>query len=138
LLNVDNSLIVPSGTKVRVLLTADDVIHAWWVPAFGMKKDAIPGLVNELWFQVDEGKEGLYRGQCAELCGRDHGFMPIVVDVRSKADFARWLDEEKAKATQAAAPAADPSVVPADAPDEAVPAETPATVQLAPATPAAG
>ncbi|HRX88365.1 MAG TPA: cytochrome c oxidase subunit II, partial [Steroidobacteraceae bacterium] len=74
LLNVDNPLVIPAGTKVRVLLTAQDVIHSWWVPAFGMKKDAIPGFVNELWIKVDEDKTGLYRGQCAELCGRDHGF----------------------------------------------------------------
>ena len=80
LLDVDHPLVVPVGTKVRVLLTAGDVIHAWWVPAFGMKKDAIPGFVNELWFRAEQ--IGIYRGQCAELCGRDHGFMPVVVDVR--------------------------------------------------------
>ena len=72
-------------------ITGADVIHAWWVPAFGVKKDAIPGYVNEAWFKVDADKTGLYRGQCAELCGRDHGFMPIVVDVRSEADFDAWL-----------------------------------------------
>lgn len=97
LVDVDNPLVVPAGTKVRLLLTAQDVIHAWWVPAFGMKKDAIPGFVNEIWFRVDEDKTGLYRGQCAELCGRDHAFMPIVVDVRSKTDFAAWLEEQKAR-----------------------------------------
>ena len=80
LLEVDHPLVVPVGAKVRVLLTAADVIHAWWVPAFGMKKDAIPGFVNELWFRADE--PGIYRGQCAELCGRDHGFMPVVVEVK--------------------------------------------------------
>ncbi|HPF25174.1 MAG: cytochrome c oxidase subunit II [Steroidobacteraceae bacterium] len=101
LLNVDNPLVIPAGTKVRVLLTAQDVIHSWWVPAFGMKKDAIPGFVNELWIKVDEDKTGLYRGQCAELCGRDHGFMPIVVDVKSKADFAAWLVAQKAAAQPA-------------------------------------
>lgn len=106
LLNVDNPMVVPSGTKVRLLVTATDVIHAWWVPAFGMKKDAIPGFVNEMWFQVDEDKTGLYRGQCTELCGRDHAFMPIVVDVRSKADFDTWLkttaeSQKAAKAGQA-------------------------------------
>ncbi len=85
LLDVDRPLVVPVGKKVRVLLTAGDVIHAWWVPAFGMKKDAIPGFVNELWFRADQ--VGIYRGQCAELCGRDHAFMPVVVDVRSEADF---------------------------------------------------
>jgi cytochrome c oxidase subunit 2 len=93
LLDVDNPLVVPVGTKVRVLLTAQDVIHAWWVPAFGMKKDAIPGFVNELWFRADQ--LGTYRGQCAELCGRDHAFMPVVVDVRSQADFDSWLKSQQ-------------------------------------------
>jgi len=91
LLEVDNYLVVPSGRKVRALITANDVIHAWWIPAFGTKKDAIPGYINELWFNVDEGKEGLYRGQCAELCGKDHAFMPIVVKVVSGAEFDSWL-----------------------------------------------
>ncbi|HMN44689.1 MAG TPA: cytochrome c oxidase subunit II [Povalibacter sp.] len=89
LLNVDKPLVVPVDTKVRLLLTSADVIHAWWVPAFGMKKDAIPGFVNEIWFKAEE--TGVYRGQCAELCGRDHGFMPVVVDVKSKEDYAAWL-----------------------------------------------
>ena len=89
LLEVDNPLVVPEKTKVRILLTAADVIHAWWVPALGVKKDAVPGFVNELWFNADE--TGTYRGQCAELCGRDHGFMPIVVEVKSKADYAAWV-----------------------------------------------
>lgn len=102
LLNVDHPLIIPSGVKVRLLLTGNDVIHAWWVPEFGMKRDAIPGFVNEMWIQVDEGKEGTYRGQCVELCGRDHGFMPIVVVVKTKQDFAAWLAAQQ----QASAPAA--------------------------------
>jgi cytochrome c oxidase subunit 2 len=105
LLNVDNPLVVPAGTKVRLLLTGADVIHSWWVPALGVKKDAIPGFVNEAWFNVDADKPGLYRGQCAELCGRDHAFMPIVVDVRSKPDFEAWLKEKAAQQKQAAAPA---------------------------------
>jgi cytochrome c oxidase subunit II len=104
LLNVDNPLIVPSGTKVRLLVTAADVIHAWWVPAFGMKKDAIPGYVNEMWFNVDADKTGLYRGQCTELCGRDHAFMPIVVDVRTKEEFDKWLKATAEQQKQAAAP----------------------------------
>jgi cytochrome c oxidase subunit II len=108
LLNVDHPLVVPVGAKVRLLITGADVIHSWWVPAFGVKKDAIPGFVNEAWFKVDTDKPGLYRGQCAELCGRDHGFMPIVVDVRSQADFAAWLKEQSAQ-KQAAAPAAAPA-----------------------------
>jgi cytochrome c oxidase subunit II len=91
LLDVDNVLVIPAGQKIRFLLTAQDVIHAWWVPDFGMKKDAIPGYVNEIWVQVDADKTGTYRGQCAELCGRDHGFMPIVVEVKSPAEFDAWL-----------------------------------------------
>src|SRR5579862_166009 len=108
LLNVDHPLVVPVGTKVRLLITGADVIHSWWVPAFGVKKDAIPGFVNEAWFKVDTDKPGLYRGQCAELCGRDHGFMPIVVDARSKADFKSWLQEQAQAQKQAASPAAAP------------------------------
>jgi len=106
LLDVDRPLIVPVGVKVRVLLTAGDVIHAWWVPQFGMKKDAIPGFVNEMWFQADQ--PGVYRGQCAELCGRDHGFMPIVVEVRSQEDFDSWIksQQEGAKTAQAGATSA--------------------------------
>jgi cytochrome c oxidase subunit 2 len=96
LLNVDQPLVVPAGVKVRVLLTAQDVIHAWWVPALAIKKDAIPGFVNETWFDIDADKVGIYRGQCAELCGRDHGFMPIVLDVRSPQDFEQWLKERQA------------------------------------------
>jgi len=91
LLEVDKHLVVPSGRKVRALITANDVIHAWWIPAFGAKKDAIPGYINELWFNVDEGKEGLYRGQCAELCGKDHAFMPIVVEVVTGEEFDNWV-----------------------------------------------
>ncbi len=93
LLEVDKPLVVPVGAKVRVLLTSADVIHAWWVPDFGMKKDAIPGFVNELWFRADE--PGIYRGQCAELCGRDHGFMPVVVDVRPQAEYEAWLKAQQ-------------------------------------------
>src|SRR3954469_3934308 len=97
LLDVDNVLVIPAGTKIRFLLTAQDVIHAWWVPAFGMKKDAIPGYMNEIWVQVDADKVGTYRGQCAELCGQDHGFMPIVVEVKSPADFDAWLRAKQAE-----------------------------------------
>ena len=105
LLDVDKPLVIPSGTKVRLLLTSMDVIHAWWVPDFGAKRSAIPGYVNELWFKVESGKEGIYRGQCAALCGRDHGFMPVVVDVRTPDDFKKWVEEQKAASKQAAAPA---------------------------------
>ncbi len=93
-----NPLVIPSGTKVRLLLTSQDVIHAWWVPDFGAKRSAIPGFINELWFKVDPGKEGIYRGQCAALCGRDHGFMPVVVDVRTPDEFKKWVEEQKAAA----------------------------------------
>ena len=110
LLNVDHPLVVPAGVKVRLLLSAQDVIHAWWVPALAIKKDAIPGFINTAWFQIDTDKTGLYRGQCAELCGRDHGFMPIVVDVRSKADFDAWL-----KTQQAMQRPAEPAVAATDA-----------------------
>jgi cytochrome c oxidase subunit II len=106
LLDVDKPLVIPSGTKVRLLLTSMDVIHAWWVPDFGAKRSAIPGFVNELWFKVDSGKEGIYRGQCAALCGRDHGFMPVVVDVRTPDDFKKWVDEQKAATKQAGPPQA--------------------------------
>jgi cytochrome c oxidase subunit 2 len=116
LLDVDNPMVVPVGTKVRLLVTANDVIHSWWVPAFGMKKDAIPGFVNEMWFRVEPDKAGIYRGQCTELCGRDHAFMPIVVDARSKADYDTWVQatQEKQKAQQpqqAQAPATPPAAV---------------------------
>jgi cytochrome c oxidase subunit II len=103
LLDVDRPLVVPVGVKVRVLLTSSDVIHAWWVPQFGMKKDAIPGFVNELWFRAEE--PGIYRGQCAELCGRDHAFMPVVVDVRAREDYESWLKSQQEGAQPAAAPA---------------------------------
>ena len=131
LLNVDHPFVVPVDTKVRLLVTAADVIHSWWVPAFGVKKDAIPGFVNEAWFKVDKDKPGLYRGQCAELCGRDHGFMPIVVDARSKEDFAAWLKQKAAEQKQAAAPRGSSS----GAPGSAAPATAPAPA--APAAPAA-
>jgi cytochrome c oxidase subunit 2 len=110
LLSVDHPLVVPAGAKIRLLLTANDVIHSWWVPAFGMKKDAIPGFVNEMWFKVDEDKPGVYRGQCVELCGRDHGFMPIVVDVRSKADFEAWVKEQAASSSEKAPATAQAAV----------------------------
>ena len=100
LLEVDNPLVVPINAKVRVLVTAGDVIHSWWMPAFGVKQDAIPGFVRDTWFRAD--KVGIYRGQCAELCGKEHGFMPIVVEVKSKDDYAKWAGEQKAKLVAAA------------------------------------
>jgi cytochrome c oxidase subunit 2 len=112
LLDVDKPMVVPSGTKVRLLLTSQDVIHAWWVPDFGAKRSAIPGFVNELWFKVDPGKEGTYRGQCTSLCGRDHAFMPIVVVVKTPDDFKKWVEEQKAAVKQAALPGAKPAAPP--------------------------
>jgi len=109
LLEVDNPLVVPVGRKVRVLITANDVIHAWWVPDFGMKKDAIPGYINELWFRADE--PGVYRGQCAELCGRDHGFMPVVVEVKPQAEYDAWIEAQKAARQAAAAPVAQTAAI---------------------------
>ncbi|MCC7198864.1 MAG: cytochrome c oxidase subunit II [Gammaproteobacteria bacterium] len=106
LLDVDNPLVVPVGTKIRILLTANDVIHSWWVPDFGMKRDAIPGFINEMWISVDADKPGTYRGQCVELCGRDHGFMPVVVVAKPKAEFQAWLEQKKAEARQAGVPVA--------------------------------
>jgi len=97
LLEVDEPLVVPVNTKVRFLITANDVIHSWWVPAIAVKKDAIPGFVNESWTIIEE--PGVYRGQCAELCGKDHGFMPIVVVAKEQADYDVWVAERKAAAS---------------------------------------
>jgi cytochrome c oxidase subunit 2 len=93
LLEVDNPLVVPVGQKVRLLMTANDVIHSWWVPEFGLKKDAIPGFINEAWIRVDT--PGTYRGQCTELCGKDHGFMPIVVEAVPLAEYQVWMGEQR-------------------------------------------
>jgi len=103
LLDVDKPLVVPTGVKIRLLLTANDVIHAWWVPDFGMKRDAVPGFMNEMWILVDADKPGTYRGQCAELCGADHGFMPIVVVAKPRAEFDAWLSAQKPEAGPALA-----------------------------------
>lgn len=95
LLEVDNPLVVPVGKKVRILATAGDVIHAFWVPAFGIKQDAIPGFVRDTWFKADN--PGVFRGQCAELCGKEHGFMPIVVEVKTAEDYSKWVADQKSK-----------------------------------------
>ncbi len=95
LLEVDKPMVMPSNRKVRFLITSNDVIHAWWIPKFGVKKDAIPGYINEFWTNVDS--PGTFRGQCAELCGKDHGFMPIVAEVLSPEDFDAWVEENKPK-----------------------------------------
>ena len=110
--DVDNALVLPVDTKVRFVVTADDVIHSWWVPALGWKQDAIPGIVNEAW--TDIRTPGIYRGQCAELCGKDHGFMPIVVKAVSKEEFSRWLAQQKAKSAPVpTAPATPVAAAPA-------------------------
>jgi cytochrome c oxidase subunit II len=93
LLEVDNEMVVPVGKKVRILTTAADVIHAWWIPAFGAKADAMPGFIRDTWFRAE--KEGTYRGQCTELCGKEHGYMPIVVRVVSQPEYAQWVGEQK-------------------------------------------
>jgi cytochrome c oxidase subunit 2 len=122
--DTDNYLVLPVGKKVRFLLTSDDVIHGWWVPDLAVKKDAIPGYINEMWAKIDE--PGIYRGQCTVLCGRDHGFMPIVVKAVPEAEFTQWLAQQKGGTTVAAAAsttASDASPAPAAPPP--APAEAP-------------
>ena len=101
LLEVDNAVVLPAHRKIRFLLTSNDVIHAWWIPKFGVKKDAIPGYVNEFWTNVDT--QGTYRGQCAELCGKDHGFMPIVAEVLAPDEFDAWVEAQQPKQVAATA-----------------------------------
>lgn len=131
LLDVDNPLVLPAGVKVQFVITADDVIHAWWVPDLGWKQDAIPGIINSTWTKIDQ--PGTYRGQCAELCGKDHGFMPIVVKVVPKAEFESWLDEREAALAPPSAPAPEvpaqsttPETAPETPPAPATTSETPA------------
>ena len=131
LLDVDNPLVLPAGVKVQFVITADDVIHAWWVPVLGWKQDAIPGIINSTWTKIDQ--PGTYRGQCAELCGKDHGFMPIVVKVLPKAEFDSWLAEREA--ALAPPPAAAPVAAPAAEP--ATPDSAPTTTPETPAAPVA-
>ncbi len=100
LLDVDNPVVVPRGSKVRMLFTSNDVIHSWWVPDLAIKKDAIPGIVNESWFRATE--TGTYRGQCAELCGKDHGYMPIVVEVVEPDAYQAWVDTRRDDASRVA------------------------------------
>jgi cytochrome c oxidase subunit 2 len=107
LLEVDNELVLPVGKKIRFLMTSEDVIHSWWMPDFAVKMDAIPGFINETWTRINE--PGVYRGVCAELCGRLHGFMPIVVRAVSQAEYDQWVEQklaEKAEAERLAAEAA--------------------------------
>ncbi len=122
LLDVDHMLVLPVNTKIRLVITADDVIHSWWVPAFGLKQDAIPGIVNEAWVDIQE--PGIYRGQCAELCGKDHGFMPIVVKAVTMDEYKAWIAEQKAAKQAAEAPVAAAAEGATDA--TTTPAATPA------------
>jgi cytochrome c oxidase subunit 2 len=126
--DVDHPLVLPANTRIRFVITADDVIHAWWVPALGWKQDAIPGVINEAWTQVEQ--PGTYRGVCAELCGKDHGFMPIVVKVLPKAEYQAWLAQQKAANAPAEAAPAPAEAAPAEAAptDEAAPAAEPVAV----------
>jgi cytochrome c oxidase subunit 2 len=101
LLEVDNPVVLPVGKKVRILLTSTDVIHTWWVPQFGVKRDAIPGFLRETWVKIEQ--PGTYRGQCAELCGKDHGFMPVVVHAVPESEYLAWVDEKKTQLAAAAA-----------------------------------
>lgn len=103
LLEVDRPLVIPAGKKIRLVMTSSDVIHAWWVPAFGVKQDAVPGFIRDTWFQVDQ--PGTYRGQCAELCGVGHGFMPVVVEVVAPDKYAEWLQAQKVQIASAKAAA---------------------------------
>ena len=102
LLEVDTDLVLPVGKKIRFLITANDVIHAWWVPELAVKKDAIPGFINEVWTRID--KPGVYRGQCAELCGKDHGFMPIVVRAVPEQEFDAWIVDKLSEEAEAGMP----------------------------------
>ena len=144
LLEVDNRLVLPVDTKIRFLLTANDVLHAWWVPDLAVKKDAVPGFVREIWTKIDE--PGVYRGQCAELCGRDHGFMPIVVEAVSKEDYAKWVASKGGKTmtdavVDAGTPAATAPTTGAGAlytdKENAVDSDKPAPTQVAQASAAA-
>ena len=101
LLDVDKRLVLPVNNRVRFLMTSNDVIHSWWVRDLGVKQDANPGFINDSWAYIE--KEGVYRGKCTELCGKDHGFMPVVVEVKSKADYAKWVADQKAAIAAAAA-----------------------------------
>jgi cytochrome c oxidase subunit 2 len=103
LMEVDNPIVVPINKKIRFLITSNDVIHSWWVPALGWKQDAIPGYINDAWAEVKE--PGTYRGRCAELCGKDHGFMPIVLVAKTEEDYKAWVAQQKAGAAAAAAAA---------------------------------
>lgn len=104
LLEVDNRIAIPVDTTIRVLMTSEDVLHNWAVPAFGIKMDTVPGRINESWIRVPAARAGVYRGQCSELCGVNHGYMPIVIEAKSKQDFAKWLNKAKKEFANDASP----------------------------------
>ncbi len=133
LLEVDNPMVVPMNRKVRVLITANDVLHAWYVPALGVKQDAIPGFVRDAWFKAE--KPGIYRGQCAELCGKEHGFMPTVVEVKTEAEYEKWVIAQKLKygVVDKNAPAAATVAAPAAVASAATPVVSTAAVAAVPA-----
>lgn len=115
LLEVNNPMVVPAGKKVRLLITSNDVIHGWYVPQLGINQYGIPGFVKDTWFKAD--KPGTYRGQCSQICGKEHGYMPIVVVAKAPEEYAAWVKEQKAKSPQAAAPAQVAAAAPAPAED---------------------
>ena len=120
LLEVDNELVVPVGKKIRVITTAADVIHAWWIPAFGAKQDAIPGFLRDTWFRAEQ--EGTFRGQCTELCGKEHGYMPIVVRAVKPDEYTKWVAQHQPKAAaKVAASAAPAAAAPAAGADDTKP-----------------
>ena len=121
LLEVDNELVVPVGKKIRVITTAADVIHAWWIPAFGAKQDAIPGFLRDTWFRAEQ--EGTFRGQCTELCGKEHAYMPIVVRAVKQEEYTKWVAQHQPKAAAKAAASAAPAAAapPAAGADDAKP-----------------
>ena len=135
LLEVDNPMVVPVGKKVRLLITSNDVIHGWYVPQLGVNQYGIPGFVKEAWFTVE--KAGTYRGQCSQICGKEHGFMPIVVVAKNDADYAAWVKDMKAK-TPPALPEAVPQQAPGSAPAAAAPEQAAAATPAAAAAPAGG
>jgi cytochrome c oxidase subunit 2 len=115
LLEVNNPMVVPAGKKVRLLITSNDVIHGWYVPQLGINQYGIPGFVKDTWFKAD--KPGTFRGQCSQICGKEHGYMPIVVVAKAPEEYAAWVKEQKAKSPQAAAPAQVAAAAPAPAED---------------------
>ena len=119
LLEVDNELVVPVGKKIRIITTAADVIHAWWIPAFGAKQDAIPGFLRDIWFRAEQA--GTFRGQCTELCGKEHAYMPIVVRAVPQDEYTKWVAQQKPSPAKVAAAGQEPV---AAAPAKAAPAES--------------